>query len=347
MAMAKRQGQSMYTKITPILVIGFGSIGQRHYRNLLSLGYTNVAVHDTDHAKLKNMGVPIVHELTDGTLRKFPIVFICNPSHLHVPTALRAAKAGCHMFIEKPLALKTGHIKELDEVIRKNKLSVMVACNYRFHPAFDFLRKKIRSGKLGKPLLVNVAIGYDLRTARPGTPYQNTYAVSRVSGGGVIFDSGAHVIDYLLTLFGNVKSASAVSKNLILPIEAEDFASIQLEFKNDVFCTILLDYFSIPQRNFLEIQCVSGKICWDVVQNNVTWTNAKGVAGIKKYYEGKDKGYARNDMFIREVKYFMDVLNKKKITVSDVAHAEQVSILLSALLQSTKTQKNVKVLAHP
>lgn len=331
-------------KDSPILVIGFGSIGRRHYRNLVSLGYTNVSVYDVDQEKLKEENIQGVPILTDRIFKEFPIVFICNPSHLHIATALRAAEAGCHMFIEKPLALSTLHIKKLDTVVRQKHLTVMVACNYRFNLAFDFLKNILQSGELGKPLTANVAMGYDLRTARPWIDYKKTYAVSQHSGGGVLFDSGSHVVDYLITLFGSGKSAHATCKNVLIDMKAEDFAHIELGFNNGVYSTITLDYFSVPKRNFLEIQCEKGVMRWDVVQNTVVWTNQKGKSRIKKYYTGMSAEEARNDMFIREVKYFMmDVLNKKKSLVSPIAHAEEVTRLLLVLRQSDRTRKVLKI----
>lgn len=344
--MSKGQSQLKFTKVTPILIVGFGSIGQRHYRNLKQLGYKNVAIHDIDCIKLKKMDVQIVSEMTDSVLGEFPIVFICNPSHLHTATALRAAKAGCHIFVEKPLALNPKELTALHRVLEEKNLELMVACNYRFHPAFDFLKKIVRSGKLGRPLTVNVVIGYDLRTARMGVDYQKTYAISRKTGGGVLIDSGSHVVDYLVALFGSTRTVRATCKNLLLPMEAEDFAQIELEFDHGVFSTITLDYFSFPRRNFLEIQCDYGMIRWDVVQNTLISTDHKGKSRVKKYYEGMSEGEARNDMFIREVKYYMDLLNKKQSPVSSILHAEDVSRVLSALLQSEKSGKAIQVSPH-
>jgi predicted dehydrogenase len=92
------------TKKTPILIIGLGSIGRRHYANLQSLGYREITVYDIDASKGATHDVRSITSLDDSTLRQHPVVFVCNPSHQHVATALRAIKAGCNVFVEKPLS---------------------------------------------------------------------------------------------------------------------------------------------------------------------------------------------------------------------------------------------------
>jgi predicted dehydrogenase len=229
----------------------------------------------------------------------------------------------------------------LHDLVKKNDLKLMVACNFRFHPAFDLILRKLGSGELGRPLTANAAIGYDIRSARPGMDYRKTYAASRMSGGGALYDSGAHVVDYLLKLFGTPKSGHAYCKNVILDIKAEDFAQFELEFDNNVQATATLDYFSLPKRDHLEIQCTKGAIFWDVFRHTITLTDQKGKTRMKQYYVGMENAAARNDMFIREVRYFMDTINKKKASASDLMHAEKVQRTLAMLLLSDKTGKRI------
>src|SRR3989338_10340524 len=150
-----------------ILIIGFGSIGQRHYKNLLSLGYENVFVYDIDVEKVKSYKLKVT-SLDIKTLESFNIVFITNPTHLHVETALLAAKAGCHLFIEKPLSHNLKGIKKLEKITEKNKLISMVAANMRFHPALSFIKKYLEEEKLGKIYRISHEFGHFLPYWRPG-----------------------------------------------------------------------------------------------------------------------------------------------------------------------------------
>src|SRR3989338_7943883 len=90
-------------KKTKIVVIGFGSIGQKHYKNLLALGYDNVFVYDVDKGKI-NAGVKSLLVLDEKKLKGFAVAFICNPTSEHIKTAIICAHAGCRLFIEKPLS---------------------------------------------------------------------------------------------------------------------------------------------------------------------------------------------------------------------------------------------------
>src|SRR3989338_4123125 len=86
-----------------ILIIGLGSIGQRHHRNLLALGYGNVWAYDANNKKIKDLRLKI-STLTPSALQDFDVAFICTPNYLHMKHALLAARAGCDLFIEKPLS---------------------------------------------------------------------------------------------------------------------------------------------------------------------------------------------------------------------------------------------------
>jgi predicted dehydrogenase len=328
-------------KDTPILVIGFGSIGRRHYRNLLALGYSNIAVYDIDQKNITENGAKLAPLPSPSVLKNFTVVFVCNPTDLHVKTALMAINAGCHVFIEKPLAHERKGLNKLLAAAKepkKHRQVVMVGCNYRFHPGFLLLAKKVRSRALGKPLLVHVAMGHDLSRSRAGVDYRKTYAADPKKGGGVILDSGSHVIDYLTALFGPIKRVSAQAGNVsTLKITAEDFAQAQLVFAAPIFGTMTLDYFGKPKRHALEVQCEKGMIRWDFADNITEWYDpATGQMEREKFYEGASKDEARNDMYMKELEYFFEVIRGKAKPVADLAHAVSVTEILFALKKSVK-----------
>src|SRR3989344_4496616 len=107
-----------------IAIIGFGSIGQRHYKNLLALGYKNIFVYDVDESKIGG-GVKTLAGLSEKKLRDFDIAFICNPTSEHIKTALLCTRAGCHLFIEKPLSHNLSGIADLAKICREKKLIVL------------------------------------------------------------------------------------------------------------------------------------------------------------------------------------------------------------------------------
>ena len=99
-----------------ILIIGFGSIGQRHYHNLQLLKYTNVTVYDVDPQVIKDKKVRYISNLAQSSLEYFEVALICSPTSTHIPIALKCARAGCNLFIEKPLT----NTENLCQIFRDN-----------------------------------------------------------------------------------------------------------------------------------------------------------------------------------------------------------------------------------
>ena len=91
-----------------ILVIGCGSIGEKHIRNLKSLGLDEISIFDPQIERVKYIAKEYhvkIFETLEDALRKEPEVsFICTPPNSHVTIALAAARVSSHLFIEKPLS---------------------------------------------------------------------------------------------------------------------------------------------------------------------------------------------------------------------------------------------------
>lgn len=293
-------------KNTPILIVGFGSIGERHWRNLKLLGYTNLSVYDTDHKKVKRAGATVVPTLSLAACKRFAIALICNPTHLHVPTARMAVRAGCHVFIEKPLSDTPRGADVLLREVRKHKVVAMIASNFRFDKQFETLERIIASRRLGAPLYASVTFTRDLaRTAH----YQKTYAAAR-KGGGVLFDLGPHVVEYLDALFGPVAKVQAVSDNRSkLEIANEDFVAGVFAYASGVRALFELDYFSNPKRHRLEVQCERGMAKVDFTSSD------------------------RNDMYLKQLKHFFACIDTKESPRYDLVRG----IRVLKVLQSTRT----------
>src|ERR1035437_3886387 len=127
------------------LVVGCGSIGRRHARNLESLGVRQLGFCDTSPETLKECREELSGEIFadyDEALRKFrpDLVLICTPPVYHVEEALAALQARAHVFIEKPLSHELGGIQALIAEARRNDRNVQVGYNMRFHPGLQILK---------------------------------------------------------------------------------------------------------------------------------------------------------------------------------------------------------------
>ena len=161
---------------TRILFAGLGSIGQRHLRNLrLLLGDTvdigayralrqspvlgdkmNVESGNTLEAKYN---LRIFENLETALSWQPCAVFICNPNSLHVPVAHAAARAGCHLFIEKPLSHDLDQVEELCQTVERNRIVALIAYQIRFHPCLQRTHILLKNRSIGRVLSVHVRGG--------------------------------------------------------------------------------------------------------------------------------------------------------------------------------------------
>jgi len=302
-----------------IIIIGFGSIGQRHYKNLLILGFRDVYVFDSDKAKTK--GKKTIKNANAQELKKFDTAFICSPNHLHIKHALACAKSGCDIFIEKPLSISMDKISMLEKECKKSGLINMVACNMRFHPCLKFIKKYLDSKKLGKVYSIYHETGNYLPNWRKGQDYRKNYATKKRLGGGIIFDA-IHEFDLLFWLnnFSEPEESKFIFDKLSnLKIETEDLCNAIFKFKNKIVGSVHCDYLQKTYSRSCKIIGEKGNLEWDFNENIVWLLDEKSK---KKLF--LIKNYDINKMYIDEIKYFFDCINKRKNTFNDVKIAQKV-----------------------
>jgi predicted dehydrogenase len=253
-------------------VIGCGFIAQTaHLPNYLNNPHVKIlAVADVNCAKLDQVKEKYdVDTYSDyKELLKRPdidAVSICAPTNLHVEIATEAAELGKHILVEKPIALSLEEADRIISTAQKNRVKLMVGYNYRFLPNHQLAIRFVKQGRIGKPYFVRGQF------ASAG-PYQNleeakkTHYLNPAAGGGALFDSGSHLIDLLLWMFGDVKQVAANMGTYMEGVQVEDVATVILQFKNGVLGEVnvtwvnLPDYFAMRNSNVIEIIGSEGKI---------------------------------------------------------------------------------------
>jgi len=305
-----------------MLLIGFGSIGKRHYRNLKFLGYNNISVYDPADSQFKNEKIDRLKDLTPAALRRFEVAYICNPSHLHLSTAIKCARAGLHLFIEKPLSHNLKGVAALLKICGEKKLINLVACNIRFHPAVIYIKDYLEKNKLGGTYLIHLQTGLYLPFWRPRQDYRKNYAAKKASGGGIILDGGIHNFDLLFWLnnFSPVQEYKLIyNKVSNLKIETEDCFVASFNFRNKIQASILGDYLQKPYSWTIKIVGAKGNLAWDFKENIVWLIDEKGKKMLKQF-----KNYDSNKMYLDECRYFMRQVEKKQKTFNNIERAARV-----------------------
>jgi len=305
-------------KTDKILIIGFGSIGNRHYKNLTSLGYEQVYVYDKNQSQVASCKLKVAR-LNKKELEKFNIVFICSPNYLHIQQALLGAQAGCHLFIEKPLSHNLKNLKELEKICQQKKIITMIGANMRFHPCLNFIKNNL--GKVGKVYKIEHEFGYYLPYWRPNQDYTKNYAIKKETGGGIILDD-IHEFDLLFWLnnFSEVKESKFIyGKISDLKIQTEDICVASFKFENNVLGLIQCDYLQKKYTRKCKIIGERGNLEWDF-NENIVWFKSEKLN--KKLFQIKN--YDLNQMYIEELKYFFNQVNKKQKTFNDIRVASNI-----------------------
>ena len=303
------------------LFAGLGSIGQRHLRNLRTLmgGDCEVLAYRargrdqvlTDRMQLESgtslaskYGVQEFTDLGDALSQEPDVAFITNPTRFHIPVAIEAARAGCHLFIEKPLSDSESGLTELQDTVASAGLVAMVGFQFRFDPCLLQIKAWLEQGRAGHPVAAGFEIGEYLPNWHPYEDYRESYASRKELGGGAI-TTQTHELDCALWLFGMPSRVFALGGHLSnLEVDVEDTASMVLGFptaRGELPVQIHLDYLRWPPVKECTIVGDEGQMSWEYHGSRATLTDrATGEIETKEY-----PNIQRNQLFLDELNHFL------------------------------------------
>jgi len=327
-----------------VLVIGGGSIGQRHIRNLQALGVKDIMACDSRPDRLAEVqeryGVCAVGDLEKALDENPTIVFVTTPTALHIESALQAARLGCDLFIEKPLSHSPDKIRDLLEAIRMRNLVCLVGCNMRFHPAIATIKEVVERGTIGPVLSVRVQAGSYLPDWHPWEDYRRGYSANAHLGGGVILD-GIHEIDYLCWILGDVDTVTCLAgKVSALEIDTEDVAEILLRFRSGAIAEIHLDYVQRAYGRSCQLIAQEGTLVWDFGDETVRLYRA-----ATKRWEviREDRGFDFNRTYVDEVRHFLACVAARSKPIQDAADGARALRIALAAKQSALEGVHVRI----
>jgi len=220
--------------ILKVGVIGLGRIGKVHLENLvqripsvkvIAVSNPSEAAHDFARqlgiTKIYKEGKEVVfHKEVEG-------VIICSPTDTHAAYVKMAAKAGKHIFCEKPLEMSPNAIEELIAITKEQRVKLQVGFNRRFDANFSKVQQQVENGNIGEPHILKI-------TSRDPSPPPLDYI--KVSG-GMFLDMSIHDFDMARFIVGSeVEEVFAQTAVRVNPDIGEagdiDTAIITLKFKN-------------------------------------------------------------------------------------------------------------------
>ena len=243
-------------KTKKVLLIGYGSIGKRHARNLIELEIEPYIL--TKYPD--DLNAIFLKDINEIRNEEFDYCIIASPTARHLDDLKLALSKNKpkKILIEKPLECSYSKGEEIRNIVEEYGMGTFVAYNLRFLEVFNIIKKFVKEQK-NQIRIVGVIAGQDLKEWRPFKDYTQSYSAHREQGGGVDLDL-SHEIDYTLWLFGyNFKDKIIyINKISNLKINSPDIFKLILDY-NTFIVDITLDYIRKPKERYIKMICENGK----------------------------------------------------------------------------------------
>jgi predicted dehydrogenase len=318
------------------LVIGCGSIGERHLRCLRNTGRSSVTACDTNASLLRSIAekyaVPVTPDWQSALANGgHDLVVICTPAPLHIPIARRALESGKHVLIEKPLSHSLEGIEELVDI--RDRSGCVAAVAYVFHQ-FPFLtpaRAFLQQGELGAVLHASVVSGQAFHRLRPG--YAQTYYRSRDTGGGAIQDALTHAANWVESILGPTESVMCECAHLAVPdVEVEDTALVCARHDGGALTSYTLNQFQAPNETTLQFNTATGSVRVELHEQR--WGVFRESDPVWRWHHAPVND--RDAHFTAQANAFLDAVEGKQANLCSVEAAIQTLRFNLAALASAR-----------
>jgi predicted dehydrogenase len=322
-----------------ILIIGLGSIGQRHVKALKAIGEKNIAAFRTGKGLNSNLNDKIketvqVFKNEDDAFEWLPThLIISNPTSFHMDFVIRAIKNKISFFVEKPLC---SDYKEIERIPVNTNYTGTVGYNLRFHGLFMKIKDIIEEGNYGKVLSASLFVGHYLPFWHPEQNYSQRYEARKDLGGGVL-RTLSHEIDLAQYFFGKfTKLFAKVEKLSSLKIDVDDYVDIVAETEYRVRVKIHQDYLNPVVKRGGDVLFEDGLLEYDFISSSIHFTSyeTKKKQLVYNEKEDYDKQYELqmyhfvNGLVDRACALNEEINNMKVIKFSEISSEKNIEVCL-------------------
>jgi len=328
-----------------LLIVGVGSIGERHLRCFQATGRAEVAfveINDALRATIsERYGIPGFANLDDAiggrldsaqsTTPRFTAAVVATPANLHIEIATRLAEAGIHLLIEKPLSTSTDNIDLLARTVNERGLVVNVAYVLRCFPALAAMRDALISGRFGNPVEIVAVSGQNFPTYRPA--YRNTYYTDHRTGGGAIQDALTHTLNAGEWLVGPIERLVADAAHCVLEgVSVEDTVHV-LTRQGDVLGSYSLNQHQSPNESTITVICERGTVRWESHAQRWRWM----MRPDEPWNDEPNEPQPRDAAFIAQAHRFLDAVERGEKPLCSLDEGMQTMRVNLATLASIKS----------
>jgi predicted dehydrogenase len=320
-----------------ILVVGGGSIGERHVRCFLNTGQAEVSLCETRQDVRQRLTETYqfsnVFSAFDAALaEEFDGAVICTPAHLHILMATQLAKRGVGLLIEKPLSTSPHGVEPLAELIESQNLPVSIAYVMRQHPALQAMKAALHSERFGRPVQIVYSGGQHFPFYRPA--YRETYYTRHETGGGAIQDALTHIVNAAEWLVGPVTKLVADAEHCVLEgVEVEDTVHVITRHRS-VLGSFSLNQHQPANESTLTVLCERGSVKYK--GHNASWSSC--VEPGSDWHVEEQFTLERDDLFVSQARAFLSQLNGESEAACSLAEGLQTLRVNLAALESVDTE---------
>ena len=246
-----------------IAIVGCGLVGQKRL-NQLPKGSVTVAC-DLDLARAQKLaaqspGCRAVSSIDEAVASAdVDAVMIATINSSLAPLALAAVRAGKHVLVEKPAAIRVSELEEIEEAAKATGSLVRVGYNHRYHPACLKLVEIVRSGELGPLMFLRARYGQGGRVG-----YDREWrADPKLAGGGELIDQGVHLIDLSGMLLGEFTEVSGHVATFFWDMPVDDNAFLSLRTATGQTAWLHASCSEWKNGFSLELYGRHGKLHWE------------------------------------------------------------------------------------
>ncbi len=337
-----------------ILIAGLGSIGRRHFRNLITLGETDLILLRAHKATLPDdelAGYPVETNIRAALEKHKPdAVVVANPTSLHLDIAIPAAEAGCHILLEKPVSHSLDGLDTLRKAVARGGGKILVGFQFRYHPTLNKARELIQTGTLGQVFSVHAHWGEYLPNWHPWEDYRHSYAARADLGGGVIATL-THPLDYLRYMLGEIDALWSFNDHISpLEMDVEDIAEIGLKFASGAIGAMHVNYVQRPPVHRLEIVAANGTLRWEAADGVLRFYKMPAPFGSYSHAQpapiietfSTPEGFERNDLFLAQTRHFLEIARGETDPVCPLDDGIRVMELVLAAKKSAASGESVQ-----